>query len=230
VFPDLSVKKDASGKWAFIIDVTPPGGTRKQVRRRGFPTKTAALDALDELKRELNEDNFVERSDERLGPVLERWVAAQAVVNHRPSTTWGYEKKVKYINSRQVGDLPIQDLRPVHLDSLYHELLVSGGRNGQGLSAKTVREVHGIISRALKDSVRKGLLKRNVAEMADPPRSKATKAPRFNVWTPSELKQFLHHVEGHRMGLMLRLIGVTGLRRARLWACAGATLTWRVAS
>lgn len=43
-----SIKKDASGRYYFVVD-PPAGDKRRQVRRRGFVTKVDAQTALDEL-------------------------------------------------------------------------------------------------------------------------------------------------------------------------------------
>lgn len=56
---------------------------------------------------------------------------------------------------------PIQLVGVDHLDRLYAQLLKSG------LSPKTVRNVHVMLHRALKDAVRKNLIARNPAEVAD---------------------------------------------------------------
>ena len=56
----------------------------------------------------------------------------------------------------------------------------------------------------------------NVAIDADPPRASATRPPRPVVWAPSELAAFLRHVDAHHHGVLFRLAGMTGLRRAEL--------------
>ena len=42
-------KGAASGRWMFVIDLPVPGGGRRQAKRRGFPTRRAAQEALDQL-------------------------------------------------------------------------------------------------------------------------------------------------------------------------------------
>ena len=42
-----SVQRDASGRWTFVLDVTPRGPSkRQQIRRRGFVNKRDAISAL----------------------------------------------------------------------------------------------------------------------------------------------------------------------------------------
>lgn len=46
-------------EWAFVVDVTPSGGDRKQVRRSGFKTKGEAQRALTEVLSSLDQGTFV---------------------------------------------------------------------------------------------------------------------------------------------------------------------------
>ena len=43
----MSVRKDRQrGTWYFVVDVPAANGSAQQIRRRGFPTKKAATDAM----------------------------------------------------------------------------------------------------------------------------------------------------------------------------------------
>lgn len=79
-----------------------------------------------------------------------------------------------------------------------------------------MRCVHTIIKRALADAVRKGLLARNVAELADPPSTKATKAPTMRTWTADEIAVFLTHVRDDRLYAGWLLVASTGARRGEV--------------
>jgi hypothetical protein len=58
-----------------------------------------------------------------------------------------------------------------HLNRLYADLAEHGRRDGRGgLKPKSVRHVHVLLHKALSDAVRWGLVARNVADAADPPR------------------------------------------------------------
>src|ERR1700716_1687966 len=100
---------------------------------------------------------------------------------------------------------------------MYAQLLTSGRRDGHGgLSARTVRYIAIILHKALSDAVRKGLLVRNVADLADPPSPSAAKAPEMKTWTPAELRAFLASCRDHRLFALLRLVATTGMRRGEL--------------
>jgi hypothetical protein len=64
----------------------------------------------------------------------------------------------------------LQRLTPAHLNGLYGALLAAGGKDGRPLFARTVQAVHMTVRRALGDAARWGLLARNVAALASPPK------------------------------------------------------------
>jgi integrase len=112
----------------------------------------------------------------------------------------------------------VLSLTPADLNRLSDELEESGGRNGRGLSGKTVANVHGVLHKALADAVKQGRVARNVADAVDPP--KASK-PRTDVWTGEQLRAFLLHVRDDRLYAAWLLFATTGMRRGEV-----AGLTW----
>jgi integrase len=107
----------------------------------------------------------------------------------------------------------LQRLSPAQLNGFYRHLLTEAGKAGQGLAPKTVRNVHNILHRALKDAVRWGYLVRNVADAADPPKGKSAE---MRVWTPEQLRAFLAHVREDHLYAAWLLIATTGMRRGEL--------------
>src|SRR5262245_15368072 len=66
-----TIKKDARrGKWYFVVDLPSADGSRKQARRRGFTTKKAAQDALDELRGAVATGTYVDPTTITLGEYL----------------------------------------------------------------------------------------------------------------------------------------------------------------
>jgi hypothetical protein len=68
----------------------------------------------------------------------------------------------------RIGHLRLTRLNSGHLRALHGELLASGGRRGSGgLSTRTVVYTHRLLSHALSDAVRWGLLTENPADKVD---------------------------------------------------------------
>src|SRR5829696_5195006 len=63
-----------------------------------------------------------------------------------------------------LGRIKLRDLNPVHIRSFYREKLDSG------LSPATVRKIHSILRKALKQAVLDRLIPRNACEAVKPPK------------------------------------------------------------
>jgi integrase len=127
---------------------------------------------------------------------------------HRP----GHDRRVV----PYVGQAKLAAIDGGTLNHLYAQLIADGRRNqaGGGLSPRSVRYVHTILHRALKDAVRWGRLARNPTDAADPPRTAGTGAvPR--TWTPTELGSFLDRsgATGDRYHAAWVVLATTGMRR-----------------
>jgi integrase len=205
--------KDRQGRerkeWAFVVDVTPAGGERKQVRRSGFKTKAEAQRALTEVMSAQDHGTFVEPAAITVAEYLGGWVDTLPMAGRRPSTVESYARNVRVHIAPAIGSVKLQSLTPVHLDRLYAEM-------AERRSPRMVRYVHTIVRKALSDAVKKGLVVRNVADAATPPSAKSTKAPEMATWTPNQLRTFLDGVADHRLFPLLRLAAMTGLRRGEV--------------
>ena len=85
---------------------------------------------------------------------LDEWLPADAD-GRRPSTHATYETVVNRYMTKHIGSLHLQAITPLTLQTLYADLLATGQANGKdGLSPATVRYVHAVLRKALKDAVR----------------------------------------------------------------------------
>lgn len=84
---------------------------------------------------------------------------------------------------------------------------------GEGLSPTTVRQVHTIIKRALKDAVRRRRLVRNPADTVDPPRHAVR--PELPVWDAETVSEYLERSEAEddRLYPLWAFLVSTGVRR-----------------
>jgi integrase len=99
------------------------------------------------------------------------------------------------------------------VNGLYAKLAQSGKRDGRsGLSALTIRHVHVVLHRALKDAVRWGRLTRNPIEAADPPRVSGS-GHEMKTWSGGQLAAFLEATQDDRLHGLWHLLALTGMRR-----------------
>lgn len=211
--------------WAFIADVgTDAKGRRRQRKRMGFRSKRDAERAMREVLSKVDRSSYVEPTKLTVREhLLERWMPATR--RNLSPTTWTERRRV-IVNHivPYIGSVPLQELEPAHLNQLYTELLENGKARGSGgLSKKTVREVHVILRKALKDAGRWGLVERNVADLADPPSATAAAMSRYRsimTWTPDQLRTFVAHAIDDDWHPLWLVAASTGLRRGELLGLA----------
>lgn len=143
--------------------------------------------------------------------LTERWLPGKRHVV--AETTWnGYRSKIRCHVLPALGRVPIRRLKADQIDGLYERLLNPTG-DKRPLSPKSVMEVHQVIRSALREAERLGIVSRNVALAAHPPRARGVPRPERKAWTADELQTFLQAAVGHRLFPAFWLIANTGMRR-----------------
>ena len=188
---------------------------RRQEWHRGFATRREAERARTDLLGRLDAGAYVPPTKQTLTRfLLDEWLPAKETTL-KPSTLSPYRMYVRaYITGSRIGSVPLARVDGPRLTAFYADLLAHGRRQAEGgLSAKMVRNVHGMLHKALADAVRWGRVVRNAADAADQPRKSS---PEMQVWTPEEMRTFLEHVRDDRLFAAWQILATTGMRRGEL--------------
>lgn len=199
-----------SGGYAFRADGSPDPATgkRRQILRQGFRTKREAEAALEEFLSGVRTGAMVNRSAANVGDFLDEWLDGQR--SRLKETTWvSYRIAVGRVKAR-VGKVKLQALSPIDVERFYDGLAETGGKNGGPLSAKTVRNTHVVLRKALDDAERLGLIARNPAAVAKPP---VPQQVEHATWSTDDLQDFFGTLTGHRHYGLYVLLATTGMRR-----------------
>ncbi len=197
---------------------------RRQRSKGGFPTKAAAEDYLAQSIAEVVRGTLVMPANTTIGEYLQQWLEIQRT-QLEPTTWINYRRRIARYFQPRLGNIPLQALRVQHLNALYAELKERGGAKGQPLAVATVRRLHAVLHKALKDAARQDLVAYNVASKATLPKRDLHLdhgvEKRFRAWNAKELRTFLKLVEGHPLEAAFLLAANTGMRRGELLG-----LTW----
>jgi integrase len=153
-------------------------------------------------------------TDLSTGEYLHQWLH-HARGRVRPKTYEGYEGVIRLYASPALGEIPLHHLHPLHLQSLY------GTLTERGLSGGTVLNLHLVLTQALSQAVRWGLLPANPAAGAQPPRPRR---PEQKVVDPALAGRILAAAAGTSLELPCAMALATGMRRGEILALRWADL------
>jgi integrase len=204
------------GYWELTVEAPrdPTTGQRRRVTRGYRGTKREAERALSKLVSEVDAGRQTQKRG-TLGDLLEQWLD-QAKDRLSPTTVREYRRLVDKRILPALGNKALHKLSPVDLDRFYITLV---RRNG--LAAGSVRQVHAILHRALRQAVRWGWIVTNPATQASPP---GANRPEVRPLAPETVLRLIAaaDVADPEFATFLRLAASTGARRGEL--CA---LRWR---
>ncbi len=167
---------------------------------------------------------YIEPSKQTLGPLGAEIIDGMRI---SPQTRASYRKNWRnHVEPYPIARLQLPKITGTRLTTHYRILEKSGRkdyREGEGLSARTVRYVHTIIHGVLAQAVRDGILLRNPADAATPPTAREAKPPEMKCWNAGQLATFLAWArENSQRDPQWHVLAHTGVRRGELLA-----LRWR---
>jgi integrase len=152
--------------------------------------------------REIDLGTFVEPSRESLNEYLDKWLkTAKQKLSERTHTD--YEELLERYVREEFGEKKLSDLRPLDIQGLYTKM------QERGLSARTVRYTHAVLSSALKQAVKWGMLAQNPASLVDLPKQTRKE---MQALSPEEAARFLKAADDDRYGVLFTLALITGMR------------------
>lgn len=138
----------------------------------------------------------------------------------KPSTVYLYSRNLDQYVIPWLGAVKLAELTPLQIQSLYNRLMVPGKKEGKPLSAKTVRNVHGVLHKALEQAVQLGYIRSNPTSACKRP--KVTK-PEIRPMDTDQVSAFLKAIQGHPHEYLYQITMFTGLRQGEVlgltWDC-----------
>lgn len=207
-------------KYCFIVELgrDERTGKRKQKWFSGFNTKKEAQQALIEKQREIQTGWFVDTKDMTVAEYMNYWLENYAKVSTRQTTSNVYEKRTKRYILPNIGRVKMKDLKAMHLQKLYADLLKDGAlyRDG-GISPITIRHLHGMIHKALENAVRWQIVARNISQLVELPRVEKKETA---VLTREQVQQLVETAKDHELYIPVLLAVTTGMRYAEIFGLA----------
>jgi integrase len=199
------ITKRGMGTWAVVVSLGRDASTGKY-RQQWVSVKGTKKDAekkLAELLHQMDLGIPIETRRCTVREYLERWLTDVVAVRNRPRTVEAYDTITRRHLLPTLGTLQLTKLQASDVERMEAALLASG------LSRNTVRHVHVVLAKALKDAMRKGLLHLNVCHAVEPP-----SIGRYEVRVPDAeaIARILRLATETPYGPVLHFIAYTGVR------------------
>ncbi|MHB8440259.1 MAG: tyrosine-type recombinase/integrase [Acidimicrobiales bacterium] len=142
-----------------------------------------------------------------VGEHIERWLAMQRVSGKSPNTIVNYEWAIRGWLTPILGDIPVGELEAEDVEEMLLEM------HGAGLAKNSMIRARSVLSQVLKRAVRRGVLDRDVAALAQMPGGPRREGRSLS---PDQAKALLDAAVGHRLEAMVVTGLLLGLRPGEL--------------
>ena len=205
--------------WEARLTVGYDPGTGKQIQR-SFSGKTQkeVREKMQAAAVDLNNGTYLEPTRLTVGQWMNTWQTTY-LNNVKPRTRIAYESDIRIHIIPSLGAVKLEALNTHTIQKFYNDLVKE--RDGkEGLSAKTVKNIHGVLHHALKQAVANGLIRSNPADACSLPRIEKKELKPFDE---KEIGEFLKAIHGHRFEDIFKVALFTGLREGEVlgltWDC-----------
>ncbi|WP_066639184.1 tyrosine-type recombinase/integrase [Desulfolucanica intricata] len=219
------VEKRYKSSWTIIIEGERVGGKRKRITKSVKGTKKEAEKIMHQMITELNKGIYIETNNLTFEAFLEKWLEDYAKLKTTPKTFLRYEEIIKSRIIPDLGKLPMDKLKPMHLQQFYAKLLTGGRKDGKegGLSPTTVMQHHRIIHKSLDTAVKWQIAARNVADAVEPPQK--TKHE-IVVLDETQVRKMLDAAQNTPYFGPILLAVTTGMRRGEILGLRWQDVEW----
>ena len=203
-----SIVKRSDGRWEgkYTVDYDPLTG--KQQRKSVYGrTKTEVREKLTKILAEIDDGSYIEPCRMTLSDWLDIWLN-EYTFDKKWSTMKHYRAQINKHIRPALGRYTLANLRP-HIIQAFCNNLFRGTETAPALSAKSIRNIHGVLRKALAIAVNLGYIRDNPAASTILPRvEKKEIAP----LTDEQVHLLLQNADDDCYGFLLRIMVFTGLR------------------
>lgn len=207
-----TIRQRPDGRWEARFTIGRDPGTGRQIQRSVYgATQQEVRKKLAEAVAALDAGNYFEPSKMTLGRWVEIWLQ-EYMGDKKYLTVKHYKAQCRAHIVPSLGAVKLSELTTPQIQSFYN------GLQRGGMAAKSVRNVHGILTKCLSTAVQVGYLRDNPASRVTLPK---VEKKEIRPLSDEQVKAFLTVSAGDEYEIILKTILFTGLREAE-----ATGLTW----
>ena len=212
-----SISKRSNGTWEGRITVGFDPSTGKQIRKSIYGrTQKEVREKMNELQLQYANVSTVEEIDAvemTLSEWLDTWLA-DYIQDVKPGTKVSYTSIVDNHIRPVLGKIALQKLKPPMIQKFYNQL------REKGLSPKYIKNIHGVLHRALDMAIKIEFIEKNYTSVCSLPKSEMKEIQPLDA---PEQRKLLDAIKGEEYEDLIIVDLFTGLRSGELigltWDC-----------
>ena len=211
-----TIRKRSDGRWEarYTTGIDPKTG--KQIQKSVYgKTQKEVRQKLTEVTAEIDSGTYLEQTKDTVGEWLDTWLKTYALYSVKSYTYDAYERSCNIHIKPALGRIRLSALTAPQIQQFYNSLITE-----KELSPKTVKNIHGVLHRALGQAVKLGLLRSNPTNVCDLPKAHRKE---IKPMEQAEISRFLQAIQGTKYGLVYQITLFTGLREGEVlgltWDC-----------
>lgn len=213
-----NIRKRSNGSWEARFVSGTDLGTGKSIRKSIYgKTQREVREKLRAATSSVDDGTYFEPERITLEQWLEEWLSTYTN-DLKPLTLDAYQRQMRLNVIPYLGKAQLAALTAPQIQRLYNDL--QRGRNRKALSAKTIKNLHAILHRSLKQAVTIGYIRTNPADAVVVPRVIKSE---IKPLEGDEVGAFMVAVENEEFRLVFLVDLYTGMRQGEVlgltWDC-----------
>lgn len=210
-----SIRKRKDGRWEGRYSIPSKDGSGAYIRKSIYgDTQEEVRKELTRIINEIDENVHIEPVNIKLGIWIDDWMKLYVANTVKQLTYDQYVCECNHIKE-ELGEIKLSNLKSSHIQAFYNKLL-----NVNRLSPKTVKNIHGVLHKALDQAVELEYIKTNPSNKCKLPKANNKE---FHPMETDEISRFLELIEKDRFKNLFYTTLFVGLRRGEVlgltWDC-----------
>ena len=210
-----TIRQRPNGRWEARITIGRDTGTGKQIQKSIYgDTQSEVRKKLQAACISVDNNAYTAPTKLTVSKWLDIWLNDYVISSVKPFTYKSYETQCRVHIVPALGAIPLQVLNTHTIQTFYN------GLSKRGLSPKTIKNIHGVLHKALDKAVKIGYINSNASVFCELPMMIKKE---ISPLTENNIKDFLKALENEEYSTLYITTLFTGVREGEIlgltWDC-----------